>query len=89
MISAKKGVPHAFFTIPISCVHTGYDLQAVGKNSFEDIKTIKSVVKNAKTAVAGGIKIETIPEVIKAQPDFIIVGVDKKILKQQQQKCNK
>ena len=56
------------------CVHTGYDLQAVGQNSFEDLATIKSVVKNAKTAVAGGIILETLPEVIKAQPDLVIVG---------------
>lgn len=56
------------------CVHTGYDLQAVGKNSFEDLSTIKSVVKQAKTAVAGGIKLETLPEVIKQQPDLVIVG---------------
>ncbi|ALS26235.1 3-hexulose-6-phosphate synthase [Paenibacillus cisolokensis] len=56
------------------CVHTGYDLQAVGKNSFEDLATIKRVVKHAKTAVAGGIKLETLPEVIKAQPDLVIVG---------------
>lgn len=56
------------------CVHTGYDLQAVGKNSFEDLHTIKSVVKNAKTAIAGGIKLETLPEAIKEQPDLIIVG---------------
>ena len=56
------------------CVHTGYDLQAVGKNSFEDLHTIKSVVKNAKTAIAGGIKLDTLPEVIKEHPDLIIVG---------------
>ncbi|MDN4072197.1 3-hexulose-6-phosphate synthase [Fictibacillus terranigra] len=56
------------------CVHTGYDLQAVGKNSFEDLKAIKGVVKNAKTAVAGGIKLETLPEVVAAQPDLVIVG---------------
>ncbi|MFE0561164.1 3-hexulose-6-phosphate synthase [Priestia megaterium] len=55
-------------------VHTGYDLQAVGKNSFEDLSTIKSVVKNAQTAIAGGIKLETLPEVIKQHPDLIIVG---------------
>ncbi|KZZ84823.1 3-hexulose-6-phosphate synthase [Bacillus sp. SJS] len=56
------------------CVHTGYDLQAVGQNSFEDLKAIKRVVKNAKTAVAGGIKMDTLPEVIKASPDLVIVG---------------
>lgn len=37
------------------CVHAEYDLQAVGKNSFEDLYTPKGVVKNAKTAIAGGI----------------------------------
>lgn len=62
------------FGVDYICVHTGYDLQAVGKNSFEDLKAIKSVVKNAKTAVAGGIKLETLAEVIAAQPDLVIVG---------------
>lgn len=56
------------------CVHTGYDLQAEGQSPFEDLQTIKQAVKNAKTAVAGGIKLETLPEVIKAQPDLVIVG---------------
>jgi 3-hexulose-6-phosphate synthase len=62
------------FGVDYICVHTGYDLQAVGKNSFEDLATIKSVVKNAKVAVAGGIKLSTLPEVIKAGPDLVIVG---------------
>ncbi|MCY8100201.1 3-hexulose-6-phosphate synthase [Bacillus haynesii] len=56
------------------CVHTGYDLQAIGQNSFADLMTIKNVVKNAKTAIAGGIKIDTLPEVVKLKPDLIIVG---------------
>lgn len=62
------------FDVDYICVHTGYDLQAVGKNSFEDLHTIKRVVKNAKTAIAGGIKLDTLPEVIKADPDLVIVG---------------
>lgn len=62
------------FGVDYICVHTGYDLQAVGKNSFEDLQTIKRVVKNAKTAIAGGIKLDTLPEAIKVQPDLIIVG---------------
>lgn len=56
------------------CVHTGYDLQAVGQNSFEDLQTIKKAVTQAKTAIAGGIKLDTLPEVIKASPDLVIVG---------------
>ncbi|WP_078544478.1 3-hexulose-6-phosphate synthase [Litchfieldia alkalitelluris] len=56
------------------CVHTGYDLQAEGQNPFEQLQTIKRVVKNAKTAVAGGIKLNTLPEVVAAGPDLVIVG---------------
>lgn len=56
------------------CVHTGYDLQAVGQNSFNDLLTIKRVVKQAKTAIAGGIKLDTLPGVIEASPDLVIVG---------------
>lgn len=56
------------------CVHAGYDHQAAGKNSFAELRTIKSVVEQAKTAVAGGIKLETIEEVIAAEPDLVIVG---------------
>jgi 3-hexulose-6-phosphate synthase len=77
------------------CVHTGYDLQAAGENSFEQLRTIKRVVKNAKTAVAGGIKLETLPEVIQAKPDLVIVGggitgkEDKKSVAKQMQKLIK
>lgn len=35
------------------CVHTGYDLQAEGQSPFEQLRIIKNVVKNSKTAVAG------------------------------------
>jgi len=62
------------FGVDYICVHTGYDLQAEGQNSFEDLRAIKAVVKNAKVAVAGGIKLSTLPEVIAAGPDLIIVG---------------
>jgi 3-hexulose-6-phosphate synthase len=56
------------------CVHTGYDLQAEGETPFEQLQIIKRVVKNAKTAVAGGIKLDTLPEVVESKPDLVIVG---------------
>ncbi|WP_149094280.1 3-hexulose-6-phosphate synthase [Paenibacillus terrae] len=56
------------------CVHIGYDLQAEGQSPFEALQTVKKVVKNSKTAVAGGIKLSTLAEVVKAQPDLVIVG---------------
>ncbi len=71
---AKRAAEVDQMGVDYICVHTGYDLQAKGQNSFKDLETIKAVVKNAKTAIAGGIKLETLPEVIKSNPDLVIVG---------------
>ncbi|HEC2150872.1 TPA: 3-hexulose-6-phosphate synthase [Staphylococcus delphini] len=55
-------------------VHTGYDLQAQGQSPLDSLRKVKSVIKNAKVAVAGGIKPETVKEVADEGPDLIIVG---------------
>ena len=34
-------------------VHTGYDLQAEGQSPLDSLRTVKSVIKNSKVAVAG------------------------------------
>ncbi|MEK3725501.1 3-hexulose-6-phosphate synthase [Paenibacillus sp. FSL H8-0034] len=70
----KRAVEIDALGVDYICVHTGYDLQAAGQSPFEELRTVKRVVKNAKTAVAGGIKLDTLPEVIAAQPDLVIVG---------------
>ncbi|GHP14446.1 3-hexulose-6-phosphate synthase [Lentilactobacillus fungorum] len=54
--------------------HTGYDLQALGETPFETFNTIKQAVKHTKTAVAGGIKVDTAAQIIEAGPDLLIVG---------------
>ena len=41
---------------------------SVEKNSFEDLKTIKKVVKIQKLQWQDEFKLETLPEVIKAKP---------------------
>lgn len=55
-------------------VHTGYDLQAQGQSPLESLRKVKSVISQSKVAVAGGIKPETIKEVVAENPDLIIVG---------------
>lgn len=55
-------------------VHTGYDLQAQGQSPLENLRKVKSVIKNSKVAVAGGIKPDTIESIIAEDPDLIIVG---------------
>lgn len=56
------------------CVHTAFDIQATGENPLFELQKVKSVVKNAKIAVAGGIKLKTIHEIVKEHPEIIIVG---------------
>lgn len=51
-------------------VHTGYDLQAEGQSPLESLRTVKSVIKNSKVAVAGGIKPDTIKEIVAENPDL-------------------
>ena len=55
-------------------VHTGYDLQAQGQSPLESLRKVKSVIRQSKVAVAGGIKPDTIKEVAAENPDLIIVG---------------
>ncbi|MEN3939203.1 3-hexulose-6-phosphate synthase [Staphylococcus shinii] len=55
-------------------VHTGYDLQAQGQSPLENLRKVKSVIKNSKVAVAGGIKPDTIESIVSENPDLVIVG---------------
>ncbi|PWG68469.1 3-hexulose-6-phosphate synthase, partial [Enterobacter mori] len=45
-------------------VHTGYDLQEEGESPLESLRQVKSVITNSKVAVIGGIKPDTIEEVV-------------------------
>ena len=54
--------------------HTGYDLQAEGQSPLDSLRKVKSVIKNSKVAVAGGIKPDTIKEIVAENPDLVIVG---------------
>lgn len=54
--------------------HTGYDLQALGEAPFESFNAIKGEVKQAKTAIAGGIKLANAAEIKAANPDLLIIG---------------
>lgn len=56
------------------CVHTASDVQAFGKNPLAELEIASKIVKNSKIAVAGGIKIETVENVKRLEPDIIIVG---------------
>jgi 3-hexulose-6-phosphate synthase len=56
------------------CVHTAFDIQSTGKNPVQELEAITNIVKNAKTAVAGGVKLQTLPEILKLKPAIVVVG---------------
>lgn len=56
------------------CVHTASDVQKTGKNPLDELKLIKSVVKNAKLACAGGINLKTIASIVELEPEIVIIG---------------
>lgn len=45
-------------------VQTDYNLQAQGQSPLENLRNVKSVIKNSKVAVAGGIKLDTIESIV-------------------------
>ena len=45
-------------------VQTDYNLQAQGQSPLENLRNVKSVIKNSKVAVAGGIKLDTIENIV-------------------------
>lgn len=56
------------------CVHTAFDVQATGKDPLDDLKVVNSVIKNAKSAVAGGVKLATIDAIVEEGAGIIVVG---------------
>ncbi|MCF0110390.1 MAG: 3-hexulose-6-phosphate synthase [Erysipelotrichaceae bacterium] len=56
------------------CVHTAFDVQATGADPLDELKVVNKIVKNAKTAVAGGVKLNTIDDIVAEGAEIIVVG---------------
>ena len=56
------------------CVHTAFDVQKLGQDPLDDLKTVNSVIRNAKSAVAGGVKLETVDAIVQEGAEIIVVG---------------
>ena len=55
-------------------VHTGLDAQAAGQTPFADLQDIAALGLKVRVSVAGGIKANTIKQVVEAGADIIVVG---------------
>lgn len=56
------------------CVHNAFDVQEVVESPLAELIELKKANVKAKIAVAGGIKLSTLPEIVSLEPDLIIVG---------------
>ncbi|MCL1854736.1 MAG: orotidine 5'-phosphate decarboxylase [Clostridia bacterium] len=71
---AKRAAEIDLLGVDYICVHTAFDLQASGTDPLSELLIVSQVVKQAKVAVAGGVRLETLPEIVKAHPSIVIVG---------------
>lgn len=56
------------------CVHTAFDIQESGANPLSDLQVVNKIVTNAKSAVAGGVKLATIDDIVAEGAEIIVVG---------------
>lgn len=56
------------------CVHTASDVQNTGRNPLGDLMLLRQILKKSELAVAGGIKMTTLPEIVRQDPAIVIVG---------------
>lgn len=60
--------------VHVLAVHTGADVQALGRTPLDDLKIMIKHAEKTKIAVAGGISSQTIQDYVVLNPDIIIVG---------------
>lgn len=56
------------------CVHTAVDVQNGSNSPMTELLIARQIVTTAKLAIAGGLNIRNIGEVIPGRPDIVIVG---------------
>jgi 3-hexulose-6-phosphate synthase len=56
------------------CVHTPIDDQNGENSPVAELKIAREVIQKSKLAIAGGLQIATLEEVLPYSPDIVIVG---------------
>ena len=56
------------------CVHNGFDVQSVVASPLQELIELKKANVKAKIAAVGGIKLNTLSEIMKLNPDLVIIG---------------
>jgi len=58
----------------VLCVHTAYDVQASGADPLADLARLRAALPDARLAVAGGIRADTVDRLAPFRPEIVVVG---------------
>ena len=56
------------------CIHTAIDVKSSQENPIAQFITARQIVKSTKLAIAGGMNIKNIGDIVPYKPDIVIVG---------------
>jgi 3-hexulose-6-phosphate synthase len=62
------------FGVDYLCVHRATDLGAGNAGALEELGSVKDVMCKSEIAVAGGVDVGTIRDIVAEDPDIVIVG---------------
>ncbi len=58
----------------VLCVHTAFDLQSTHESPYLELQELKEHLSSAKLAIAGGVNLAKLDDILPYQPDIIVVG---------------
>ena len=72
----KKSIEFSKIGVDFLCLHTGLDIQRTGASIINKASLLKKIKASVKIpiAVAGGINLENLDNLLNLKPDIIIVG---------------
>lgn len=56
------------------CLHTAHDLQSSQASPYAQLAQLRAALPAAQLAIAGGVKLETLEQILPLRPQVIIVG---------------
>lgn len=56
------------------CLHTAHDLQSSHDSPYAQLAQLREALPTAQLAIAGGVKLDTLEQILPLQPQVIIVG---------------
>jgi 3-hexulose-6-phosphate synthase len=74
-LSRRTAELEAFDLVPdYICVHIAFDVQGTSAGLLKELFLLQKILRHSRIAVAGGIRLETLDEIVAQRPDIVIVG---------------